>query len=133
MNGCTHLLMLQLLLHQQITSLEWSVPGFAAAQQLLEWQQHRDRPAAAAAAQTGPTDNVRTTRNASRAQQQQQQQQQLEADGTPPNLAAHLAARMPHLSKLTLYYNTIVQVGVCNKGQKACRWMRLESWAYDVC
>lgn len=75
----------------QITSLDLTVAGVASAQQLLQWRQ-----------QYGGLSTASAGSKASSSKQK-----------LPVNLIAHLASRMPHLSKLKLYYNTIVQVS-CN-------------------
>lgn len=76
----------------QVTRLDLTVAGIASAQQQLEWQHRRQQGTASSS--TG-----------SRRQQQQQQ------GSVAPNLLQHLASRMPQLSQLKLFYNTIVQVG----------------------
>lgn len=76
----------------QVTTLDLTVAGIASAQQQLEWQHRRQQGATSSS--TG----------SSRRQQQQQR-------GAAPNLLQHLASRMPQLSQLKLFYNTIAQVG----------------------
>lgn len=73
----------------QVTTLDLTVAGIASAQQRLEWQHRRQQGATSSS--TG-----------SRRQQPQR--------GVPPNLLQHLASRMPQLSQLKLFYNTVAQV-----------------------
>lgn len=86
-------------LPQQITLLDWTVAGFAAAQQRLEWQQQFQQLSAARGATAASSSSRGSSRSVLRDQQQ-----------APPNLVVQVASHLPQLSQLRLYYNTVLQV-----------------------